>query len=250
VNNTSAGGNAATGGTSSANTSAISGSTGGKTSTSGATGGTSSTSTSVAASCPASITAPKTTGTLGVTSGYVSASTYAGYGFTWTGVKSIGDTCVTPKCGDTGCLPSFGATALCGAGVVAMDPDYNSIAGVGFNLKQAKDAPNPAQSVVAGSTITVGATFTDSTTNTGNNFARVQIVDDATPANNYCVDVGAWTPGQPIDTSTFNTHCWAPTETGALAFAAGTKIVSVHIVIPSDKTAERPFSFCLTDFQM
>lgn len=242
---TSAGGSGTTGGTSSANNTVISGSTGGKTSTSGATGGTSATTSSAGVTCPTSITPPTATGGISVSSGYVTAGTYAGYGFTWVGDKSIGDTCITPKCGTTGCVPSFGASALCAAGVVAADPDYNSIIGIGFNLKQASSSPNPTQTVSAGATVTVGAKLG---TGDGDLVARVQIVD--VDGNNYCVDTGAWSPGAPIDITSFNTSCWDTSLADAKALSAGTQIVSVHIIVPSDKTTERPFSICLTDFSM
>jgi hypothetical protein len=131
-----------------------------------------------------------------------------------------------------------------------MDANYASVVGVGFNLNQAQTGTNPALTVAAGSTITVGATLTDSTTNTGNGFARIQVVDNASPPNNYCVDAGAWTSETPIPVENFNTHCWNTSEAGALALSAGTQLVSVHITVPSDKTTDRPFSVCLTDFAM
>jgi hypothetical protein len=235
------GGSGTTGGTSSANT-AISGSTGGKTSTSGATGGTSAATTSAGVTCPSSITPPTAKGSLSVSSGYVTAGTYAGYGFTWVGDKSLGDTCITPKCGTTGCVPSFGATALCGAGVVAPDADYSSITGIGFNLKQ-PSAGGDAGSVTAGSTVTVGVTLG---TGDGDQAARVQLVDS--DGNNYCAANGSWSSGSPIDIATFNTACWDGSGTSPVA--GTTKIVSVHIVVPADSTVERPFSICLTDFAM
>jgi len=244
--NSGAGGNAATGGTSSPSNT-ISGSTGGKattTTTAAATGGTSTSTSSTGPTCPASITQPTATGQLQISNGYVTAGSYAGYGFTWTGKNSIGDTCVTPKCGTASCSPSFGTSALCGAGVVAADTTYGSVIGIGFNLKQTSAGGTPG-SVAAGSTVTVGATLG---TGTGDQNARVQIVDAA--GNNYCVASGAWTSGTAIDITQFNTSCWDTTLAGATALSAGTDIVSVDIIVPSDSTTERPFSICFTNFVM
>jgi hypothetical protein len=244
-NNDATGGannNGSTGGASSANTKATGGAIG--SSTGGAkatTGGAGTASTGQPANC-ASLTPPTGSGTLSVTSGYVTTGTYKGYGFTWVGDKSNSDTCITPKCDTTGCKPSFGASSLCAAGVVAMDAEYNSIIGVGFNLDQAQSGSNDPKAVTAGSTITVDATMG---TGTGDAAARIQIVDDA--GTNYCVDSGTWSSGSPIDIASFNTTCW---DNKGSAPSTSTKIVSVHIVVPSDATADRPFSFCLTGFSM
>jgi hypothetical protein len=241
------------GGTTSQDTSAtatggaISGSTGGAKATggaiSGSTGGAKATGGAASTSQPAGcqgLTPPTATGTLSVTSGYVtSGSTIKGYGFTWVGDKSNADTCVTPKCGTSGCTPAFGATALCAAGVVAADAEYNSIIGVGMNLSQASTGSNDPQPVSAPATITVDADLSGA--QIGNQEARVQLVDSA--GTSYCVAAGAWSSGSPIDITSFNTACWDDSGT---PLAAGASIVSVHIIIPSDATAERPFSFCLT----
>ncbi len=191
---------------------------------------------------------PTATGSISVASGYVTAGTYKGYGFTWVGENSIMDsTCVTPKCGDAGCSPAFGATALCGAGVVAADPDYNSIVGVGFNLNQAASGANTPATVAAGSSVTVGVSFDDAS-KTGNAAARIQlsVVEGGTEVS-YCVEAGSWAPGSAVDITAFNTACWDDSGT---FLAAGAEVVAVHVVVPSDSTAERPFGLCLTDFAM
>lgn len=238
--------NGSTGGASNANTKATGGAIG--SSTGGAktnTGGAGTASTGQPANC-ASLTPPTGSGTLSVTSGYVTTGTYKGYGFTWVGEKSNADTCITPKCDTTGCKPSFGASSLCAAGVVAADANYDSIIGVGFNLNQAQSGSNTPAAVAAGSTITVDATMGSGT---GDAAARIQVVDDA--GNNYCVEAGTWSTGSPIDITSFAASCWE-TETAKRGSSpsTSTKLVSVHIVVPSDATANRDFSFCLTGFSM
>lgn len=223
--------------------SVISGSTGGAKPTS-TTGGSGTTTTQPAA-CQ-SLTPPTGTGTLGVSSGYVTAGSYKGYGFTWVGDKSLKDsTCVTPTCGDTGCKPAFGATSLCAAGVVAADPDYNSIVGIGFNLNQASSGANTPGTVPAGSSVTVGATLGSGT---GDAAARIQLsVLEGTTEVPYCAEAGSWTSNTAIDITSFNTACW---DNSGTALAAGANIVAVHIVVPSNATAANDFSICLTDFAM
>lgn len=221
-----------TGGAVSGNTGgAVSGNTGG----SKATGG-SSTVTSQPADC-VGISPPTATGTLGVSAGYVTAGSLKGYGFTWVGDESNDTTCVTPQCDTLGCTPSFGGTALCGAGVVTADTDYKSVVGIGFNLNQ-NNAGDTPETVAAPSSITVTATLG---TGTGDANARIQLVDNSDPKVNYCV--ASWTSGTPIAIGDFNTACWDGSGT---ALPAGTPLTAIDIVIPSSNTDPRPYSICLT----
>lgn len=224
----------ATGGKSGTTTS----STGGAPANTGTgTGTTTGTSTG---SCPTTL--PTQSGTLTVTSGYVTAGSYKGYGFAYKGDKSNSTTCVAPVCGSTGCTPAFGTSSLCAVGTVTADSTYNSVAGVGFNLNQTQAGGTPG-TVAAPATITVGA-YLDTATMA---YARIQIVDAAGTA--YCVKEGTWTSGTAIPITTFNSACWDTTTAGATALAAGAQIQSVHILIPSDATANHPFSMCLLSVQ-
>ncbi len=227
-------------------------STGGAGSTTTATGGKSGTTTSstggaptttstttgtTTGSCPTAL--PTATGTLSVVSGYVTAGTYAGYGFAYKGDKSNATTCVAPVCGTTGCTPVFGTSALCAVGTVTADSTYNSVAGVGFNLKQTSAGEAPG-SVAEPATITVGAQLDTATMA----YARIQIVDSTGAA--YCVKEGTWSSGTAIPIGSFNATCLDTTDPKAKAMTAGTLIQSVHILIPSDATADHPFNMCLT----
>lgn len=210
-----------------------------------ATGGAPPVTTTLANDC-GGLKPPVAPGSLSVTSGYVTSGLSEGYGFTWLGDESNANTCVVPVCGVTGCTPAFGATALCAAGLVAADATYNSIAGVGFNLNQSSSGIGAPESIPAPSKITIAASFYGDLSafnaNLGNAAARVQIADSA--GISYCVVAGGWASGSPIDITTFNTTCWD--DSMGVALTSGTPIQSIHLIVPADATADRPFSFCLT----
>lgn len=243
----SAGGTAgSTGGASNSNTGgAMASNTGGAiaSSTGGAiasnTGGKANTTTggaATSASCNGK-TPPTATGTLSVSSGYVTTGTLKGYGFTWVGDQSNSTTCVTPTCNTNGCLPLFGATALCGAGTVTADTSYNSVVGIGFNLNQDSKGDTPGN-VAAPSNVTVTATVGSGT---GDAHARIQLVDST--GASYCVDAGAWTSGTAISIGSFNTKCWDGSGTPLDPTA---QLQAIDIIVPSDSLADRDFSICLT----
>ena len=186
-----------------------------------------------------SLTQPTATGTLTITGGsYVTSGTLKGYGFTWIGQKSNTTTCILPKCDTSGCVPTFGSTALCASGVVTADTTNNSVIGIGFNLNQAQTG-GTVGTVAAPATVTVSATFTGS--GSGNAAARIQIVD-ATNIS-YCVKEGTWTSGTAIPIGTFNTACWDGSGT---ALTAGALINAIDITVPSASAADNAFSICLT----
>jgi hypothetical protein len=209
-----------------------------------ATGGAPAVSTMVASNCR-ELKPPTATGSLSITSGYVTSGLLRGYGFTWLGDKSTSNTCIVPVCSVTGCTPAFGTTALCAAGVVDADAAYNSVAGVGFNLNQASTGGS-SESIPAPTTVTVAVTFYGDLSalnaNRGNAAARVQLLDAGGVA--YCVDTGAWVSDSPIDITHFNTTCWD--ESLGVPLTSGTPIQSIHLIVPADATTNRRFSFCLT----
>ena len=209
-----------------------------------ATGDAPAVTTTVARNC-GGLTPPTATGSLSISSGYVATGILRCYGFTWIGDQSNANTCIVPVCGVTGCTPAFGSTALCAAGVVAADTSYNSIAGVGFNLNQATSGSNAPESISAPASITVETTFFNLVSGinyTGNSSARVQIIDNA--GRTYCVDAGSWTSGAAIPISGFNTSCW---DGMGVQLTSSTTIQSIHLILPSDANADRPFEFCLTE---
>ena len=240
------GGAGATGGAGANTGGAITSTTGGAGHTGGAAGPTGGTSTASShAKCDSSITPPTGTGTLSVAAGYVTTGTLKGYGFTWVGDKSNSTSCVTPVCDTTGCTPSFGATALCGAGVVTADTTYNSVVGIGFNLNQPNTGGNPVNTIPAPATVTVTAQVGS---DTGDAAARIQIV--GADGNSYCVEAGKWSSNSPITITDFNTHCWNTAEAGAQALAAAQEINAIDITVPSDSTSDRKYSICLLGVSM
>ena len=191
---------------------------------------------------------PTATGSLSVTSGYVTVGTLKGYGFAWKGDKSNASTCVIPTCGSTGCTPAFGTSALCATGVVAADTTFNSIAGVGFNFNQSQAGGTGSEMTVsAPANVVVDAQLGSGT---GDSNARIQIVSGVgATAKNYCVKEGTWSSGTPIPITSFNTSCWDTTLAGAEPLAAGAAITSIDIVIPSADVSDRPFAVCLKNVQ-
>jgi len=182
---------------------------------------------------------PTASGTLSVTSGYVTTGTLRGYGFTWKSDQSNATTCIVPTCNTTGCSPAFGSSALCASGYVTADTTYNSAVGVGFNLNQDSSGTTnltvPAPASVTVTTSLFGGAM-------GNPAMRVQITDAA--GTSWCVEAGQWASGTPIPISSFNTACW-DSMTGK-TLTAGQPIQSINLVIPADAVMDRPFAFCLT----
>ena len=214
--------------------------TGGSTAAGGttATGGTKATggSTPQPADC-IGLAPPSATGTLSVSSGYVTTGTLKGYGFTAIADRSNSTTCVTPRCDTTGCTPSFGSTALCAAGVTTADTTYNSEALIGFNINQPSSGDTRG-SVQAPSSVTITVT---TGSGTGDAAARVELVDASN--NVYCVEAGKWASGVAIPIADFNTKCW---DYSGTPLGAGTPLIEISLEVPSDSTADRSFALCLT----
>ena len=110
--------------------------------------------------------------------------------------------------------------------------------GIGFNLNQdSAGATNGTVSAPANIVVTTVL----SGSGAGNAVARVQITDTGS-ATSWCVDAGKWTSGVAIPITSFNTACW---DNSGTYLTAGAAIQAVHITIPSDATADRPFAICL-----
>lgn len=190
----------------------------------------------------AGLTPPTSTGMLTVVSGYVTVGTLKGYAATYIGDKSNADTCITPRCSGTGCSPAFGSSALCAAGVVAADENYNSLAGISFNLNQSQTGSSPgwiAAQKFLRVIVEVGS---------GSDKAlRIQLVTDT--GATYCVDAGKWNSEQAIPMTAFSSRCWDVTDTDPLP--ADSKLTSIDLVVFSDSLEDHPFSVCLTgvDFE-
>lgn len=209
-------------------------------------------------------TAGTSDGGLSVVDNYVEIGSLHGYASVWScvGPHSTSTVCTRPACTTpdsfdmsivvaegcapksvqpVSCSPGFGASALCGAGMLPADSTYESAAAVGFNFNQdpAVDAGSLGGINIANSiTITV-QTFDDAD---GNLSLRPQMLD----ANGdfYCIEAGSWTSGAPISINRFSTECWG--NTGKRA-SSSTVFRRLDMLVPSHSSLDRPFSFCLTN---
>ena len=187
---------------------------------------------------------PTTTGSLTVTSGYVTIGTLHGYAWAWVGDNSNATTCITPTCNSSSCTPQFAETSLCVAGDVTADSSGKSTAGVVFNVNQPNTPGAAAGAITIANSITLTDVLSGTTGYLGNPSLRAYM-DDAS-GNHYCVESGAWTSGKPIPITSFNTQCWKPTSS-ALYASATMPIIGIGLEVPSSTTVGRPFAFCLTN---
>jgi len=174
-------------------------------------------------------------GQLSVVSDYVTTGSLKGYGFTWMSTISP-NSCIAPVYGTTGFWPASSTSALCAAGHVVADTTYQSAEGFGFNLNQSVTS-DMLGTVAAPAYVTVSALMFS-----GGEYVRVQL--SGQDGIYYCVEAGRWASGMPIPITNFNSSCWDGT---GMALYAGAPISTINLVIPSDATAERPFSLCLTN---
>jgi hypothetical protein len=163
------------------------------------------------------------------TNGFGSSGMWKGYAFTSTFPMTGSTATISPICP----MPCFSASnkQLCASGTVKADMTFGSGATLGWNINQAEMPPNPVQTMATtGTGITVnvpGATAT----------MRVQI---SAGTSQWCAPMPAGGSGT-IKWGDFKTMCWTG---GGTAYAAGTAIEAVQIVVPSAMT-DTPFSFCL-----
>jgi hypothetical protein len=161
--------------------------------------------------------------------GYGLSGTWKGYAFTTTFPATGSTATINPVC-PTPCFTTA-LKQLCAEGIVKADKSFASGASLGWNLNQADMMPNPVQTIATtGTGITVNVPGSTST-------MRVQI---SAGANQWCAPMPAGGNGT-IKWTDFKTKCW---EGGGTAYAAGTAIEAIQIVVPSAPT-DVPFSFCL-----
>lgn len=172
-------------------------------------------------------TAPTATGTLSVSSNYITGSNYSGYGFAFISPSTtVGGTTANCTVG--------GTDALCAAGTLPADTSYGTVAGIGVNLNQSSAANSTANPLsITVSSVTVGFT------NPGASTLRVQISQGTTY---YCYDVSTATSPVTLSPSQFNTACW----NGSGTAWGGTGATAVQLVVPSQSLVTTPFSACLT----
>ncbi|MEO5768170.1 MAG: hypothetical protein ABIS92_07440 [Polyangia bacterium] len=175
-----------------------------------------------------------TPGALSIMSGFATNGSWKGYAYT--GAFGTSAT-IAPVCP----APCFMATptTICAMGTVGTDPMSASGALLGWNVNQAMATTADSPPILTVATAGTGLAITLSAPVTG---GRVQIQDGAMPPKQWCANLtGA---SAMIPWSMFRTECWGATGT---AFAAGTPISAVQVVIPSNTTAAVPFNFCLND---
>jgi len=165
-----------------------------------------------------------------------------GYGYTFVGPATGSKATVMPA-------TFMAMTQLCASGTITADTTYASVAGMGWNINQAKAisaTPSPTETVAASGTglaISVGSVTGLTLATGGGSQLRVQI---KTATADFCA--GLSTAVSMIPWGMFNSKCWDTTLAGATAFTAGTPIKAVELVVPSSGTAViGPFNVCLLD---
>lgn len=185
--------------------------------------------------------APATGGNLTITGGYVTSGTFHGYAYTFTGPMTGSKATIAPA-------DFMMATQFCANGTIQADTTYASVAGMGFNVNQimATTATSPpigeAAATGTGLVVNVGNVTGLTLAPGAGSQLRVQIQGAA----DYCAPVAASGVNM-IPWTMFNTKCWNTTETGAMAFTAGSMIKSVALVVPSGAAVVGPFNFCLLE---
>jgi hypothetical protein len=173
---------------------------------------------------------------------YVTEGVLHGYAWSWVGDRALAATCISPYCGSGGCTPTFAGSALCVAGTVSADSSGRSCVGVEFNLNQEL---NSSSTVFGATAIPNSITITDYLYGTAAGNAKLRAYMDDANGDHYCVDAGSWNSGKPIRITDFNTECWGPTATAKYATTT-TPVKAVGLFVPSDKTTDWTFAFCLT----
>ncbi len=183
------------------------------------------------------------TGALTVMDGYGMSGTWMGYAYTFVGPATGSKATIAPA-------TFMAMTTLCASGMITADTTYASVAGMGWNINQAKGttAVEPPIMTVAtsgtGLAISVGSVTGLTLAPGAGSQLRAQI---KTAAGDYCAAIPAAGTSM-IPWAMFNTKCWNTAETGAAPFTAGTAIKAVELVIPSTAAATiGPFNMCLVD---
>jgi hypothetical protein len=114
--------------------------------------------------------------------------------------------------------------------------------GIGINLNQPNGDAGPAAYQLTGSGVTVNVLNLPDCT-----VARV-ILDQNGATPNYCATL---TPGVEIPWSAFNTMCWAPTMTGAVALTAAPDSQQIKVQFVTSTAAACPFTnFCISELTL
>ena len=181
---------------------------------------------------------PGTPGALTLTAGYASNGTWKGYAYTFTGPMTGSKATI---------MPAMLTTSFCATGNIMADTTYASVAGMGFNVNQemGMTSTSPPINMVAasGTGLAINVMSTGLTLSPGGSQLRAQVKAGAT---DFCANIAASGVNM-IPWTMFNSKCWNTSETGAMAFAAGTQIKAVELIIPSGMAAIASFNICLMD---
>ncbi len=131
------------------------------------------------------------------------------------------------------------ASSFCASGTVGASSTYSSWAGAGFSVNQAKSGASGTTGTLA----LVGSDLTVSYSNPGASQLELQLYA-ADGASFWCYYLPASTTAtsKTIPLASMNTACWDE-ETGQ-AFASGTAITSVQLMVPGAASTPTPFNFC------
>jgi hypothetical protein len=127
-------------------------------------------------------------------------------------------------------------TSFCASGDVAANPTYISYAGVGLNVNQTTSSSDSTVQPLVINAKYVVVSFT----NPGGSPLRLQLNDAS--GDRWCYDLSNTSSPASIPLTAFNTHCW---DNSGAAFAPGTAITSIEMLVPGDAVVDRPFNFCL-----
>jgi hypothetical protein len=172
--------------------------------------------------------------------GYVTAGSWAGYGFTAT---DPGAATIVPDCsGAAGCVPPFVADDFCMSGRVTGRADYTGFAMLGWNVNQPQTTGAVAGTWAVPDTGGITVTVLDTPPSVA---LRVQLqgTNPHVSTDRWCAPLVS---GQMIPWTDFRTECW---QTGGAALTPGTPIQQGSIIVPGLLT-DLPFDVCLIDIQM
>jgi len=145
-------------------------------------------------------------------------------------------------------------SALCGAGTVPSDCTYNTVGGIGFNLKQTDwgygtfdngytQPTDPISSPVTVNDVTV--TFV----NTANSDLRIQIAQySAGGPIYYCYDIKGMPSPLTVAASYFTKTCWDSANLGATWDGTGAE--SIALIVPSQGLEPTPFDVCIQNVEL
>jgi CubicO group peptidase (beta-lactamase class C family) len=164
--------------------------------------------------------------------GYVTSGSFHGYAWTWAAEGAV----INPT--DFSTVVAGGQ--LCASGLLPVDPTYNHVAQLGFDVNQAQQGPDSVSSTMAPS----GNGIRVRVTNRGKSPLRVTLSGangETDPNDWWCAALP--TESAVIPWSAFNTACWDGSGTAY----AGQPLRVLGILVPSSAGSATSFDFCLDE---